>query len=416
MNNKNNIIKFAWFCWGVGAAFYFAHYIVRVFPSIMLPELVQEFHVNSIALGNLAALFYIAYVAAQIPAGMLVDRYGPRKLLIIMTLLSALSLFLYAFSNKFSHIEFSRALLGLASAFAFISAAKLIKNWFPSRRLASMVGLTQCVGMIGAAIGSEPMERLTHLISWHTAIVLMAIVFILIAALGFFFLKDHPKKALDEVPVKTPLLESFSLVLSNSQTWINAVYVAMIYAPTVVFGEFWGASFLEHAQHLSAAAASFSISLSFVGWAMGSVVLGNLSDRLHRRRHFMIASAVLTFLMMSAVLYFSLSISSLHIFMFLFGFVSAGASISYALAGEINPTHVSGTSVAFANMASVLVGALIQPLIGHLLHWHSSGKLINKVPVYGAGDYRFAMSVLTVCLVVAIIASLCIKETYAKAK
>jgi hypothetical protein len=86
--------------------------------------------------------------------------------------------------------------------------------------------------------------------------------------------------------------------------------------------------------------------------------------------------------------------------------------LSYAVAGEINPKPVAGISVAFTNMASVLIAAFLQPFIGWLLELRWRGFYVDGHPLYSAGDYQSAMAMLPVTLVLAAIVALFIKETY----
>jgi MFS family permease len=402
-----------YFMWFIGAAFYFTHYVARVSPSIMFPELMSTFHLTAVNLGGLAASFYFAYIIMQIPSGILIDRFGSRLSLIGSTLICSLSVFLFVFSPNFLLLEFSRFLLGLASAFAFIAAIKLVKQWFSSNRLGMLVGTTQSLGMLGAAMGAAPMEGIVHLMGWREADVLIAIAFFILMLLGIFYLKEKQNQlSQEQLRSSHHLWKGFLTIMANPQTWFNAIYISMLYAPTVLFAEFWGSDFLSRVHDISLVEASFGISLLFIGWAMGSILIGMISDAIKKRKIMMILSAIMTFITMAFILYSHLSLYALYVVMILFGFCNAGVSISYVVAAEINPKKVSATAVAFTNMFSILSGALMQPLVGYLLAWHWSGKIVNHVAFYSASDYQWAMSVLMVCLIISIGVSFFIKETH----
>lgn len=405
-NNNKNI---AWLIWGVGAAFFLVQYFPRLAPGIMLQDLIKTFHVSSVALGGLAFLFYIGYIVMQVPAGMFLDRYGARALIAIAALVCALSCVMFAVSSSFFAVLLARFILGFGAAFAFIAAVKLATIWFPAQRLGMMVGITQGLGMLGAALGDAPLRHLMNDIGWRASLWIIAILFVMIAVAAFYWIKKS-KKETTQAADTYKLLEGFAIVLKNPQSWVNALYVGMLYVPTVVFGEFWGVVFMEKAHHLSAVHAAFMVSLIFIGFGLGSMGLGWFSDLKQDRRIFMMATAVASLLLGVLMLYVNLSSLHLMVVVFLFGFANAGVSISYTLSGEINPRGVAGTSVAFANMASILVGALIQPLVGYLVQWHWSGKIVNGAHVYSAGDYQFAMTILIAAIGVSIGAACFIKN------
>jgi MFS family permease len=214
---------------------------------------------------------------------------------------------------------------------------------------------------------------------------------------------------------KPSILTCLKTVAKNPQTWINMIYAAALYAPIAAFCEFWGTSYLHNVYEISVRHAASGISFIFLGWIIGAPIMGYLSDKFKRRRPFMIASALGGLICLSAILYLpSLPITDVFIILFLFGLSNPGVAISYALAGEINPRFVAGTSIALVNMASVTFGPLGQPLIGWLLDSHWKGAIVNGVHHYSATNYRSAMSVLIICVLIACISSLFIKETYCR--
>ena len=133
-SNKKNRNILPWLVWGLAAGFFFIEYIARVAPSVMATELAREFRVSAFALGSLSACFYYAYVPMQLPVGMLVDRFGIRRLLIIATLGVSAGCFIFSRAHSLYFADFSRFLIGFGSSFGFISAIKLASVWFPPRR------------------------------------------------------------------------------------------------------------------------------------------------------------------------------------------------------------------------------------------------------------------------------------------
>ena len=112
----------------------------------------------------------------------------------------------------------------------------------------------------------------------------------------------------------------------------------------------------------------------------------------------------------------NLSVELLFLLMFMYGLANTGVGVSYALSGEINERRVAGTSLAFANMASIIIAAAFQPLIGWFLDSQWDGKIVDGLPVYSIEAYRTAMLALPICLALGFFATFLVKETYCRIK
>ncbi len=407
---------YPWLVFGLGASFVFLHYIPRVAPGVMIDELMTAFHVGAFSLGSLSAFFYYPYVGMQIPVGMIYDRFGIRYYMAAMIFVAGVSCFLFGSAQTLVVADFSRFCIGFASAFAFVGTMKLATNWFPPSRIGLLAGLTQAGGMLGAVGGEGPVASAVETFGWRYSMFGMAAMLFTLAVLVLIFVRDSPKQqtqqqASQEKPL--PLMTGLRMVLSNSQSWLNAAYIGLLFAPTAAFGELWGPSFLTTVYGMSKHSAAMAVGMIFLGLGLGAPVCGWLSDKFLRRRPLMLLSALASGLFISIVVFSShLSSLQLNIVLFLFGLSNTGVVVSYALSMEINSHKVSATSVAFANMASVIVGAMFQPVIGFLLDLFADGRIINNLPVYTQLDYQKAMIILPLSSVLAVIFGLFVRETY----
>lgn len=411
---------YPWVIWGLAAAFFFAEYFARVAPGVMVPQLMRDFHVNALALGSLSAFFYYAYVSMQVPVGMLVDRFGPHRLLTVSSILCGLGCFAFAKADTLLLAEIGRFLMGFGASFAFVGSLKLAAVWFPASRFGLLAGLTQALGMLGAAVGEAPMSLTVGAIGWRNTMLAVASVFIVLTVLIGLLVRDKPahyQPTQQHLANGKDILAGLRTVLSNPQSWWNAIYAGLLYAPTAAFAELWGVSFLQHAYGLSAHVAATAIGMIFIGWCVGGPLMGWLSDRILRRKLIMIVSSIACLSLMSCVLYLTdIPFFILVILLFLYGIANTGVATAYAVSTEINPHSVAGTSLAFANMASVLVGAVFQPLIGWLLDLHWDGKVVQGIPEYSAADFHFALMLLPACFVVSLIVAGFVKETFCRAQ
>ncbi|MFA6301708.1 MAG: MFS transporter [Legionella sp.] len=424
MNKNVTNHKLPYFVWFMGAFFFFVDYIIRVSPSVLTPTLMQNFNVNAFAIGGFSAFFYYAYIGMQIPVGILVDRFGPKWLLIFSTILCALSTFMFAEMVSISMGFVCRFLMGFGAAFAFVGTLKLISIWFEAERFAFLAGLTQAMGMVGAMVGQGPMAMIYQSIGWHRAMYGLGIVLLLLSFFMFLFIKDKNNPLAhehQEKHTKVNIWKAIQIIFTNPQSWLNCLFVGLLYSPTASFGEQWGASFLSLNQGISIEVAGHEIGMMFIGLAIGCPVLGFISDRIKSRLLIMRSSTVVCFVMFTLIVYGNLlpgheylNPTVYTVLLFIYGFANSGIVSSYALASEINPRRLTGIALGVANMASVIVGASMIPIVGFILDMLWNGSIVNNMYIYDVSEYQIAFAALPIGLIVAFVITYFQKETFCR--
>lgn len=410
---------YPWLVWGLAASAFFIEYFVRVAPGVMVDSLMHDFKVQALALGSLSAFFYYTYVGMQIPVGILVDRFSLRWLLTSMIFLCGLSSLIFAMTTHLEIAAFARLMMGFGAAFAFVSALKVAAVWFPAKKFGLLAGLTQALGMLGAAVGQMPLAYLVEHFGWRNALIFIAGLMILLSVLVALWVRDPILPAAQAKKNKKTLTHSswsgLIRVLRNPQSWWNALLAGLLFAPTAALAELWGVKFFRQTYNLSNEVAAMGIGLIFIGWTIGGPLMGWISDKIQRRKLILILSSSFSLLFASLVILApGLPLGILFSLLFLYGFSNTGVATTYAVASEINPQSVAGTSVAFANMASVIIGAGFQPLIGWLLQKNWDGVIVQGVPYYSNSDFRSALLILLASLLLAIFVACGIKETYCR--
>ncbi|OGV48134.1 MAG: MFS transporter [Legionellales bacterium RIFCSPHIGHO2_12_FULL_42_9] len=409
-------LTFAWVVWGLAATFYFSDYLARVAPGVMHRSLQIAFGINEAGFGILTASFYVPYIIMQIPVGLTVDRASIRGILTVMSVITALGCVVFGLADSLAVASIGRMLIGFSAAFAFVSALRLATSWFPPAMLGLLAGLTQALGMLGAAAGEMPVSFLTAHVGWRHSMLIMAFLFIALAGLLYRFIRDSPGQVHRAVKAQSRMsvFESLRLVLSHRQTWLNAFYAGFLFAPTAVIGEAIGPAYLQYGRGLSASAAAFATGLIFIGWGISGPLSGLLSDRLGKRKPILIASAVCGLLLSSLfVFYPNMTESMVYILFFMFGVTNTGVAIAYAVCTEIQPSKVVGTAIGFTNMASIFVGALMQPLVGRLIDTVSGTRAYNVEKLL-LSDFQYGLKLLPICSLIALILACTVKETYCR--
>lgn len=404
----------AWAVWAVGALFFFYAFLHRVAPSVMVPDLMRDFQVGASALGGLSAFYFYAYVAVQMPTGLMADRFGPRRLLTAAALVSAIGGLLFSSADSLNIAGLGRLLVGLGAGFGFVCTLRMITDWFPPQRLALLTGATMMLGMAGGVFGQAPLALVVENVGWRPAMTGVALIGFVIA-LGAWLITKDQRGASGVVHHAPSILGGLRVVLSNPQTWVLAGYGFTIVVIMFAFGSLWGVPYLQQVHGMSRPDAAFSASLILLGWGLFSPVVGWLSDRWRRRKLPMILGALLTLVTMALVLYVpELSGLTIKVLLFLCGVSMAGMVVTFATVREHNENAHAGTAMAFVNMAVIGSGAVMQPVTGWLLDRNWDGMVVAGVRIYSPEAYEAAFVVLPLSCVCALVLAVLVRETYAR--
>ncbi len=399
----------------LAALFYLYEYALRVAPSAMMQQLMASFHTDSTGFGMLASLFFYGYASMQIPAGLLLDRFGARKLLIVSVLICSFSTLIFAYTTSLMLAGVTRVAIGVAAAFAFPGTLLLASRWFSSRRFVMIAGIVQLLGCMGAICGEHPMAILVGHLGWRMTLVYSASVGVLLFVLYCLLLQDSPKKArfYTVKQIRKSELGRLSLVIKHRQMWMIALYAFGIWAPITLFGSVWGISFLKVDFHLSVTRSASMVAFLWIGVAFASPLVGWWSDYIGQRRLPLQLAAGLSLLSTLAIVYLPhLSMYQMVLLLFLLGVSSCGQMICFGLVKDIMLPRTHGTAFGFNNMAVVAGGVLLSPLVGFLLNQHWSGQRIGNAPIYAVSDYHFALVILPLSALLTVVMSLFfIKET-----
>ncbi len=406
-----------WIIWLIAAAFYGYEFFLQISPSVMVSNLMQDFHVNAAMLGNLAAFYFYSYTIMQIPSGLLLDRLGPRKVLFFATIICAFGAFIFSQAGVLIFAQLGRLLIGIGSAFAVLGVFKIIANWFPIRRFALLTGLTLTVGTIGAVSAGAPLAALVEAIDWRNSMLLLAICGFVLAIIIWLVIRDCPetiknsKNKCNHEPKQLPVFKSLGVVTLSKQNWIVAIYGGLIFASTSAFGGLWGVPFIEAVYHISRPVAGGAVSMIFIGWAVGGPLFGYYSDAIARRKPTLWIAAFGSLATMLTIIYVILPITLLYCVLFLFGFISSAFLPSFSIMRERNYPETSATSIGFMNMINMVGGATLQPLIGYFLDLQWRGQMEHGLRVYTADSFHNALVILPITLALAIFMIPLIEET-----
>ncbi len=413
--------------WGLATFFYFYDNLLQVSPSAMKPELSLAFASTAEQFGSLSAYCLYAYGIMQIPAGLLMDRFGPRRLLTFACICCALGSLMFGIATTLGEAKFGRVMIGVGAAFALIGCLKIAHHWFPANRFALMTGLSATVGFLGAVFGLSTVSKVIEILGWRASMQWGGVAGLLLSVLLWVIIKNDKPNGHGHVlspHAKTvnsrELLAGFGEILKHKQTWCAALYAGLMYVPTLAFGGLWGIPFLQEAHGFDRATAGVSISLIYVGWACGAPFWGFISDYYRRRNTPMMVATLATLAICLALLYIHpLSLGTLNVLLFTLGFFSSSFILAFAVVRESTRPQNAATAIGFTNAINTFGGAIAQPIIGKILDMNATANGVGEATVervFNLSQYQHALISLPIALAMSFCLLLFLKETYCQGR
>ncbi|MDQ2993820.1 MAG: MFS transporter [Pseudomonadota bacterium] len=404
----------------LAATFYIYEFALRVMPSAMTNELMNHFAIEASGLGMMSALFFYGYAPMQIPAGLLIDRLGPRILLTGSVLICSLGAYIFGVTHHFTVAAIGRVMMGVGASFAYIGCLVLASRWFAAKYFALIAGLVQFLGCIGAIAGAAPIAVIVARFGWQQTQITSAYLGIFLSLLFWLVLRDSPKEKINcarshhTLHSNSTEMQRLLEVLRNPQTWAIGLYGFCCWAPISILAELWGISFFSTAYPISRANAAFAIAFVWIGIAIFSPIIGWWSNRINSRRIPLISSGVVATLTSIAIIYVdTIGWPVMCILLILFGAAAGAMSVTFGMVQDNMPPAVAGTAVGFNNMAIIGGGVVFQPLVGLLLDVQWNGKLVDNLPLYTVQNYRYALIIIPILGVMSILTALFVlKETH----
>jgi sugar phosphate permease len=402
-----------WLMWGLVANLYLIGFFQRMAPAVMVAELMREFNLGGALMGNLAATYFYAYAAMQIPSGLLADAIGPRLLSTAACTLAAVGIMIFGLATHLWAAYIGRLLIGGSVAVAFVTCMKLAGHWFPTNRFATVTGISLLLGNAGGVLAGVPLARAVAAFGWRSAMLACAVVTLAAAAAIWLLVRNDPNDkgyrshAHAGVQARGSLSPGRALKIVSAQrdTWLLFLAGGLSASPVLVFAGLWGVPFLTQVYGLDRGHAAAMTSAMLVAWAVGGPAAGALSDRLGRRKLPYLAVNCIAAVLWGLFLVIHLPGSLLYILFAGIGLSSGGVIIGFAHAREANHPGASGAVGGLVNMGVLGIASLMQPMLGRILDRHWDGTLVAAARVYTAEAYSaaffwfFASALLSVAAV-----------------
>lgn len=390
--------------WGFTVIFYFLEYAVRSCPAVMIPELESSFHTTALGISAILGAYYYTYSTMSLVAGAALDHLGAKRTVPIGAAILGIGCLFFS-AAAVSSGDVGRLLQGAGSAFAFTGAVYLAAHGFSARYLATAIGFTQCVGMLGGSAGQFVVGPMIERgVGVHTLWIALGVIILAIALLLYAATPKEQFGLHAQEGGFSSLLKPYKIVFSNPQSYLCGMVAGLLFAPTTIGDMIWGVAAFQKDLQFSYHSAVVIASMVPLGWVVGCPLLGWLSDRVGKRKPVIIGSALF---MMAAALQIAFKPLPIppHIAMFLFGVGSGAAMIPYSVIKEVNPDSVKGSATGGINFLVFAITAFLGPIYAKHVG-KGIGNSMNLQLHFQKGAFFWV-----VCCAAAVVVTFFVRET-----
>ena len=383
----------AWRVWGVGIAVYLMAVFHRSSLAVAGLAASDRFGISASQLATFVMLQLLVYAGMQIPVGLLVDRFGPRAVMIAGTATIVIGQAAFAVAGTFAAALGARVLVGIGDAMTFICVLRLVTAWFPARRIPLVTQLTGVTGQLGAVAAAAPMTWALRELGWTTSYLVAAGVSAALLVLLLVLVHDTPDdrvlrgERLSWTAIRTRLAASWRQPGTRLGFWMH--FTTQFSATTL--GLLWGYPFFVRGEGLSEAAAGTLLSIMVLSIMGAGPLLGAFISRHPWHRSSIVIGIVLSIAGAWSVVLVWPGDAPLVLLVLLVVVAGTGgpaSMIGFDLARTSNPTDRVASATAIVNQAGFVASLVLVIAIGLILDWRTPGDST----AYSAESFRWAMS------------------------
>jgi MFS family permease len=345
---------------------YYLSYLFRTINALVAAPLTLELGFAAGDIGLLTSAFFITFAAAQIPVGVLLDRYGPRRVQSVLLVAAASGAALFAVSDDFFLLLAARALMGLGVAGALNAGLKALVVWFPNDQLPLLNGFMVMLGALGAVTATLPADLLLASIGWRGLFALFATATACCAAMIYLVVPDTAK--VTNGPATAALYE----VYTDPRFWRVVPLSATTIGTAWALQGLWAAQWLTDVEGLNRAAMVWHLFVMAVAVSLGALLWGVAADRLRRRGigpQALLGFAATVAIAAQLALILRWPLPS-YLLWAIIAAVGAATILGYAILSEQFPKELAGRANALLNFFHISTAFAVQIGTGLVLqHW-----------------------------------------------
>ncbi len=345
---------------------HFISYLYRTVNAVIYNDLANELHLPAESLGLLTGVYFLTFAAAQLPLGVMLDRYGPRSVQSPMLLIAAAGSVIFALSHSEAGLLIGRGLIGLGVAGSLMSAIKACSIWLPVDRLPLSTACLLSVGGLGAMASTAPLHAALTWITWREAFLLLAVLTVLVSVVIHFSVRGA---FVSKNTRFSDMCREVGRLYRSWTFWRLGLYSVFAHATYMAILALWMGPWLHDVAGLSNAQMANALMLGTVAMVAGSLSFGWLTDYLRKYavQPIMICGCgVVVFVLFQVLMLSGVSVSPYVITMG-FSFFGTAATMNYAIVAQSVEPALAGRVSASFNLVVFVLAFVVQWLVGAVI-------------------------------------------------
>ena len=384
---------------------YFLSYLYRSTNAVLAPYLSNDLNLNAEQLGLITSAYFLTFGLFQLPLGVLLDKFGARKVQSILFLIAATGAILFSLGNDVWSLVTARGLIGLGVSGALMAAFKAFAVWFPKERLPLLIGLFMSAGGMGAIVASTPLEMALQVTDWRGVYLFLGIATIFVGLLIFFVVPEKKEDSDNEKPL--PVLKVLKNIYTSYAFWRIGPLSGIAGGTGLAILGLWAGPWLSDIGKFNKNEIANILFISTIMMTIGTTSLGIITDYL---RKFNISpvgvmgGALFVFIIPLTIITFGIMPKAIWPWVVL-SITSLAATLAYAGLSQHFPTSYAARASTAINLICFLMAFIAQYAIGFIMQAVEPGKQSEySIKAYQAGFGLF-LGILIICYIIFIIMS-----------
>lgn len=365
--------------WILALSFFAFQFILRIWPSQVMPDIINRFNINISSFGLLASCYYWGYALFQIPIAILLSRYGSKIILFSCCLICGIATVLFSYTDIWLIAVASRFLIGATSAAGFLGVSHIVTEWFLKKEYSKMIGLSFSFGLLGAVYGGKPISLLIEKFSSTNVSNYLGMLCIALAVCIMLFLKDKKDNV---ATAETVSFAKVKYLFNYPLLWILGIANLFMVGTLEGFADVWGINFLISAALISKSDAAGLVSFIFIGMLFGGPILACFSKKFGEFHVIILSSLVMALIFVPILLLFSSNHKFLAFLFFISGIFCCYQVLIFSVGRDLVKKEHQDITVALLNALNMMGGSFFHTIIGFCTELfsktHCAAQYINS--------------------------------------